>query len=118
MKTPWGPSQSSVPVAPGITFYSTASHGGYFVAASKRKAMPAMIRDIPTFCGREGWYEEDADWALLPFAFPHHFNSAECDAAISTVHTYHANKFDVAAYFTTELGHELLSRASLEDGAA
>jgi len=35
ISTPWGPSQTSREIAPGICFYSTASHGGYYLSPDR-----------------------------------------------------------------------------------
>ncbi len=70
--TPWGVPDLAVGTGiPGLTFYGTPSHGGYYLRpgspAEARVPEPARIVD--------GWYEEDAEWAILgyylPEAFPH-----------------------------------------------
>lgn len=67
MNTPWGRAQSKKVLVPGITFYSTASHGGYYVSKAIRAVMP------PHLVTEDGWYEEDCDWSKVALAFPHLF---------------------------------------------
>jgi len=65
--TPWGPSQTSVKIAPGIMQYTTASHGGIHLSPSKNKRVPDYLRH------EDGWYEEDCDWAIPATIFPDPF---------------------------------------------
>lgn len=67
MNTPWGKSQTKKVIAPGITFYSTASHGGYKVNKAQRDKMPAHL------INSDGWYEEDCEWCKVALAFPEYF---------------------------------------------
>ena len=70
MNTPWGKSNYTEKVCPGITFFSTASHGGYHVSKRLNKLIPAKWK----LSGRyEQWYEEDCGWAPLAATFPQHF---------------------------------------------
>jgi len=71
--TPWGASQTADQIAPGITRYTTASHGGIKLSNKRRASMPAILRDIEPFAG-PGWYEEDCDWAIVVLAFPEYFD--------------------------------------------
>jgi len=86
--TPWGIADSVTEVAPGITFYSTPSHGGYHLSPERRAAMPPAIRDKETFA-RGNWYEEDCDWALVALAFPAYFPPEAIDAAHRVCAHYH-----------------------------
>lgn len=62
--TPWGRSDSGFLMAPGITSYSTPSHGGVKVIKKLNDRIPAGFRS------ENGWYEEDCD-AKIPFYFFH-----------------------------------------------
>lgn len=55
--TPWGASQGSKKIAPGIFQVHTASHGGIYVD----RALQAYY--IPKQW-QQDWYEEDCDWAI------------------------------------------------------
>lgn len=70
-QTPWGTSQSATCYADGIVFYSTASHGGFHLAAEQNALVHAMLRN------RAGWYEEDGEWAKVAFSFPSLFTARE-----------------------------------------
>lgn len=84
IRTPWGEAQDSKRYAPGITFHETASHGGFHVDAAKLAEMPAALRAITPYAG-EGWYEEDADWAIVALAFPDLFGDYDLHCAMRTV---------------------------------
>lgn len=79
--TPWGTADTQTAYAAGITFFSTPSYGGFYVAPTTRNAMPEPYRSHPTFCRKPGWYEEDCDWAVVALAFPQLFSQDELDAA-------------------------------------
>lgn len=56
--TPWGLSQSENAVMPGLTAYTTASHGGLHLAPELNARIPEAFRSA------EGWYEEDEASAI------------------------------------------------------
>lgn len=65
--TPWGRSQQTYKLFPGVNWYSTAGHGGLGVAGSvaKQKLTP-MARKLGEFSKNTYWYEEDVAWNI-PF---------------------------------------------------
>lgn len=66
MRTPWGESDHQSPLIPGITFYTTPSHGGYKVSAELNQLIPGYFREVSfNEDGARGWYEEDCDWCLV-----------------------------------------------------
>lgn len=65
-QTPWGPSQSQREHAPGIVFYSTASHGGYKLSPERW----AEFASIPHFAHWSQWLEEDCDACLVYLRWP------------------------------------------------
>lgn len=79
--TPWGLADNVEPVADGIAFVSTPSHGGYLLSGAALEQMPAYFK-AATF-GNVGprWYEEDCDWAMVALAFPQHFKADAYDHA-------------------------------------
>ena len=77
--TPWGGSDHATQYGDGgVVFYSTPSHGGFFVPASLRKGM------APEYRNDDGWYEEDCEWAKVALAFPDLFTPRERAAAAKT----------------------------------
>lgn len=68
--TPWGRAQQKKIIAPGITRYDTAGHGGYYVSKAVRAVMPRHC------VNKDGWYEEDCEWCKVVIAFPHLFTEA------------------------------------------
>ena len=70
-ETPWGPAQTSEVIAPGITFYSTASHGGFHLSDERNARVSLKLRRS-TFLqlGMKGWYEEDCDASIVLATFP------------------------------------------------
>lgn len=82
MNTPWGPAQDVEPIAPGIDFISTASHGGFKLDAERNAEVPDYLRAASfNSQGERGWYEEDCDAAIVAVVFgeryPESFNSVE-----------------------------------------
>ncbi|WP_346433397.1 hypothetical protein [Oricola sp.] len=77
--TPWGPSQGATVFAEGIACHSTAGHGGFHLAADRNSKVNSRLRNA------NGWYEEDAEWAIVALAFPHLFTSFERRCAEQTV---------------------------------
>jgi hypothetical protein len=71
-RCPWHRINSTHEIAPGIWSVSTESHGGILISAERRAAMPAHLRDIPTFAGGNA-YEEDCDAGIILVAFPEYF---------------------------------------------
>lgn len=115
-KTPWGDGRGDV-IAPGITLFSTDSHGGFHVSDMRLAEMPDVIRTIDPFAGR-GWYEEDCDWALVAMAFPEHFSGEHCQAAIATVNRWQP-EVNWGAYLTdTKQGRLCAKKASKQTTAS
>ena len=92
--SPWGPVQTVEPLGPDAVSVTTASHGGIRVSLTALSRLPEAIRQ--TAYSRDGWFEEDCDWALPYLALG--LDSYERDAAraaevhqaaIRTVQTYH-----------------------------
>ncbi len=65
--TPWGLSQFSKSLAPGIMSYTTAGHGGIHLSPVRNMVVPKYMRRA------DGWYEEDSEWAIAGAVFPEAF---------------------------------------------
>lgn len=78
-------------IAPGILFYSTPSHGGYWVHPDVRATWPAKLQAFVPFNGHIGWYEEDSDWAIVCLAHPDLFadHPGAMEAARATMAYFH-----------------------------
>ena len=77
--TPWGPSQGATVFAEGVVCHSTAGHGGFHLATDRNAKVDRRLRRSG------GWYEEDAEWAIVALTFPHLFTSFERRCAEQTV---------------------------------
>jgi hypothetical protein len=77
--TPWGPSQGATIYADGVTFYSTAGHGGFHVSPDRNREVHPLLR------ATDGWYEEDECWAIVAISFPHLFTAFERRCAERTI---------------------------------
>ena len=88
-KTPWGVAQTVKVIAPGIVFYSTATHGGYYLDEKTNERMPDFIK-AATFGqqGFQGWYEEDLDWAFVVLVFQENFDLQKRELAAESVKQY------------------------------
>jgi hypothetical protein len=78
--TPWGSPQGALrEVAPGIYFYHTASHGGFWLAPERLREVPTTLRALrfnnPSL--DSGWFEEDCDWCMVAGFFPEAFTAEE-----------------------------------------
>lgn len=69
--TPWGPSQEATVYGEGVTCHSTAGHGGFHLSVDRNRGVHPMLRV------QGGWYEEDAEWAIVALSFPHLFTTFE-----------------------------------------
>jgi hypothetical protein len=92
VETPWGPAQTTKEYAPGIVFYSTASHGGFYLSQVRVASMPKCLREFVPFGGEQPgpgrWFEEDCDWAVVALAFPQFFSADAIPAALATLKGY------------------------------
>jgi hypothetical protein len=77
--TPWGPSQGATVYAEGVTAHSTAGHGGFKLSAERNRKVHPMLRSPG------GYYEEDAEWAIVALTFPHLFTGFERRHAERTI---------------------------------
>lgn len=77
--TPWGVSQGATVYAEGVTAHSTAGHGGFKLSAERNRQVH------PTLRVTGGWYEEDAEWAIVAITFPHLFTAFERRGADRTI---------------------------------
>lgn len=68
MHTPWGVSQTTKVLAPGIIDVSTAGHGGIHLDEERNALVPPYMRSV------DGWYEEDVDWTIVAAVFPQAFS--------------------------------------------
>ena len=66
--TPWGQSQYQTTLAPGITSYGCAGHGGIHLDEERQAQLPDWAR-VPNFLRTLQWWEEDRDWVVPFLAF-------------------------------------------------
>jgi hypothetical protein len=84
--TPWGRSDSQQAYAPGITFYSTPSHGGFKLDTERNAKVPDYMQaSTINQQGRQGWYEQDCDWAIVAIVFPDAFSDEQREHARQTL---------------------------------
>jgi len=86
--TPWGMSDQKKRIAVGIMFYGTPSHGGFHVSAKKNELIPSYFRS------KDGWYEEDTEWAFVALSFPQYFSQQDSEDAALTVKNYWYEKYE------------------------
>lgn len=86
--TPWGAAQSSHRYARGIVCYSTAGHGGFHVSPTVNQKIHPALRI------KNGWYEEDCEWAFVALSFPHLFSPEEMEHAHSTGKNYFPDRYE------------------------
>lgn len=97
VNTPWGPADTVKEIAPGITLYTTPSHGGFHLSDARVASMPKHLRDFVPFGGvQKGpgrWFEEDCDWCVVALAFPQFFPPDAIEAAMKTLKGYKPELF-------------------------
>jgi hypothetical protein len=77
--TPWGPSQGDTIYAEGVVSHTTAGHGGFKLSAERNRMVHPVLRR------ESGFYEEDAEWAIVALTFPDLFTVFERKCADETV---------------------------------
>lgn len=109
--TPWGAIHHSRMIQPGVWSFSTAGHGGMYVAPSLREHMPEQFRAFAPWAG-EGWYEEDCDWAIVCLSFPNAFDGRSLHNALEmlTPRGYFA-ALDVDGYLASDKGKVAKAKA-------
>lgn len=95
--SPWGWIDSVDHYGEGICFVSTASHGGFYVAPWLANLMaPTVLECAFNDQGRNGWFEEDCDAALVIASFPDRFEPEVVAQAKESIKYHHKS---VAALF-------------------
>ncbi len=84
--SPWGTPDAVTDEAPGMWWYQTPSHGGYWLSPERRASMPEALK-CETFAGGP-WYEEDCDWAIVVCAFPDDFEIDVRATAYDALHRW------------------------------
>jgi len=77
--TPWGPSQGATIYAEGVVSHTTAGHGGFKLSDARNQAVHPLLRSD------SGFYEEDAEWAIVALTFPDLFTTFERNRADQTI---------------------------------
>ncbi len=91
--TPWGHADIIHPVADGVVFVSTPSHGGYWLSDDRLAKIPnhwRLARYRPS--SDSPWFEEDCDWVLVALTFPGLFPAEAAEPAKRTFDATHAPK--------------------------
>lgn len=85
--SPWGTIESVTYFADGITYVSTARHGGFHVDSSLLYRVPIEWRERRhgQNCAVDScWFEEDCDWSMVGLVFADKFPLAARLAARQT----------------------------------
>lgn len=86
----WGKPQNQEQIAEGITWLTTASHGGYVLSAERLEEMPTHYRAC-SFSGDHN-FEEDCSWCAVALTWPQYFDAKTLEAAQATYDNYYAGK--------------------------
>lgn len=73
LETPWGPAQNIEKIGDGVTFVSTASHGGVRVVGKATEKLSKAAKKV-AICtrgpkGDNYWFEEDCKWVVAAWEF-------------------------------------------------
>ncbi len=86
--TPWGESQGETQYAPGVVFYSTASHGGFKLSQEANSVIPEIFRNA------DGWYEEDCEAAIVSTFLPGLFTAREVRKSHDTLVGWYPDEYE------------------------
>ncbi|UWU19556.1 hypothetical protein N2599_36600 (plasmid) [Rhizobium sullae] len=98
--TPWGTSQLATLYADGVVLHCTASHGGFHLSPDRNAKVDPDLRNFA------GFYEEDAECAIVAITFPGLFTRFELESADETIRNSWPNVWEKMN------GRELLPRQS------
>jgi hypothetical protein len=92
--TPWGASQGTTKIAPGIVSYSTAGHGGIHLSKTRVGKIAEPLKSYVMNSGwvtkkGDAWLEEDCDWCIAALAFPSEFPEEHVISADRTMKNYY-----------------------------
>ena len=87
--SPWGKIQYRRFYGEGIMSVGTAGHGGFFVDKSLRQTMPEYFQT------KDGWYEEDCEWAIVAVCFPERFPEDVVESANKTLKTWYPYLYEM-----------------------
>jgi hypothetical protein len=93
--TPWGTADSAYVYARGVIRYNTPGHGGFHLSATRDAKVPEPLR-ASKWNNKEGWYEEDCDWAIVAVTFPELFKSEHVVMAHDRVKSYYPHAYEAA----------------------
>lgn len=110
--TLWGPSQHTEKVAPGICWYSTASHGGYHLSPMRNALVHPAWKSSP-YGRREGWYEEDLDYNIVYVTFPGLFTREQVQEAHETLKAWYPDEYRLATGAPVSLEESFVLRERL-----
>ena len=97
--TPWGVSQGATAYAEGVIFHSTAGHGGFHLSEEHNAEVDHRLRR------HNGWYEEDAEWAIVALTFPDLVTGLERRLADQTVKDSWPDAWEAITGTSLEPGH-------------
>jgi hypothetical protein len=111
-ETPWGVVQHIKELTDGVAFYSTASHGGFHVTPEVLATFPAYLRN------RDGWYEEDCEWAKVALALPAFFDDKSIEAAKDTMKNWNPDIYETHFGVKLAAAESCFKRAEIAFSAA
>jgi hypothetical protein len=86
--SPWGAVQGCREIADGITFVSTASHGGIKLSQARLQQLPMILQF------EAGWYEEDCESSFVIFGFPQYFSENQVQSAKRIMMDYFPTQYE------------------------
>ena len=81
--SPWGPTQHTVRIAPGIYWISTSSHGGYYISQERLADMPRKYKKLVFLHDEPQWFEEDSAFIAVVLTWPKLFPKEHVTQALS-----------------------------------
>ena len=72
--TIWGKADTILPVAQGIHWITTPSHGGYVLSKDRIEVLKLKFPLATPYKGDDRYWEKGCDWVYVTMAFPQHFD--------------------------------------------
>ena len=109
-RTPWGQADNGTQYGPGVFRYGTPGHGGFKLSAAENRRVPPQLRN------KGGWYEEDAEWSKVAFAFPELFTTRERTNARKTlVDSYPREFMELTGETLTAADSQTLAKEAFQE---
>jgi hypothetical protein len=90
--TPWGLADTTTEYSPGLVFYTTPRHGGFYLSPGCWQAVLAAFPGFQPWAGPQ-WLEEDCDAVIPPLLWPELFTADAVASAVRFAQSWESANF-------------------------